>query len=216
MKVLVHCTDVTAQRDVQALYDKIIESDFKVDVLINNAGHLNNANIGETEPSLWWNDFVSTPIRVPEMILTLFSKEVNVKGPFLMIHHFTKHFTQGTIINMTTAAASLAVPGLSSYIASKLAMLKVAECIGLGRSCPSLSFFPSSLLAPSFSLWVVRLTEISRIPQPPHLLHCTWPRGNRHDAARFRTFRQRPWYHDGRALTLSRFTKGEGLEQRVL
>lgn len=142
MKVLIHCTDVTAETDVQALYDKILENGFKVDVLINNAGHLNNANIGETEPSLWWSDFVSTPIRVPELTLILFSKEVNVKGPFLMIHHFTKHFTQGTIINTTTAAASLAVPGLSSYIASKLAMLKVAECTELGMPCPGSSFFP--------------------------------------------------------------------------
>lgn len=74
------------------------------------------------------------------MKLTLCSQEVNVKGPFLVIHHFTQHFTQGIIINMTTAAASLAVPGLSSYIASTLAILKVAGCVEL-KPCPSsLSF----------------------------------------------------------------------------
>lgn len=66
VQVLVHSTDVTAEPEVQALYDKIPGSGFKVDVLINNAGHLNNAKIGPTEPSLWWSESVICESDFPE------------------------------------------------------------------------------------------------------------------------------------------------------
>ncbi|MCJ1460044.1 hypothetical protein MMC28_010423 [Mycoblastus sanguinarius] len=122
IKVRIQSTNVTSEAAVQELFDSVLEEHPKIDVLINNAGALNNANISSTDPAKWWNDF-----------------EVNVKGPFLMIHHFTKHFSEGFIINLNTTATALNAPGLSSYLGSKIAMMKVAECLELEH--PKLRIF---------------------------------------------------------------------------
>ena len=57
--VLVQSTDVTSESSVKALYEKVGTQFKAVDVLINNAATFNYQNTGDTEPALWWHDFVS-------------------------------------------------------------------------------------------------------------------------------------------------------------
>jgi short-subunit dehydrogenase len=50
-----------------------------------------------------------------------------------MIHHFIKVTGErGTLINLVSLAASLLVPGMSSFSASHLALIKLTECLELG------------------------------------------------------------------------------------
>ena len=53
VKVLCHCTEATSEPAVETLYDAVGQEFKKVDVLINNAGTLNNH---------CWNDFVSSVV----------------------------------------------------------------------------------------------------------------------------------------------------------
>jgi short-subunit dehydrogenase len=51
-----------------------------------------------------------------------------------MIHHFIKATNgRGTVINLVSLAASLLVPGMSSFSASHLALIKLTECLDLGK-----------------------------------------------------------------------------------
>ncbi|KAF2872422.1 hypothetical protein BDV95DRAFT_569698 [Massariosphaeria phaeospora] len=111
-KVLVCPADLTDEQSVQELWETVRAKIGAVDVLINDAGSMNYATIGEIEPLQWWNDF-----------------EVNVKGPYLMCHHFVKQ-AQGknsTVITVGTGAAATIFPNMSSYTCSKLAQAKLME-----------------------------------------------------------------------------------------
>jgi NAD(P)-dependent dehydrogenase (short-subunit alcohol dehydrogenase family) len=49
------------------------------------------------------------------------------------VHHFIKATAaKGTIVNLVTVGASFLAPGLSSYSASKLAVIKLGEFLDLG------------------------------------------------------------------------------------
>ncbi|KAF2194086.1 NAD(P)-binding protein [Zopfia rhizophila CBS 207.26] len=111
-KILVHPADLTSESAVQELWAKANAEIGTIDVLINDAGTMNYAAIGDIEPSKWWNDF-----------------EVNVKGPYLMCHYFLKQAINGhgTIITVSSGAAGSLFPNMSSYISSKLAQTKLME-----------------------------------------------------------------------------------------
>ncbi|ROV99190.1 hypothetical protein VPNG_08248 [Cytospora leucostoma] len=75
--------------------------------------------MGSIEPSEWWIDF-----------------EVNVKGAYLMIHHFLNQrktdaaiSTRGTVISLNTGAAGMSMPNMSSYTSSKLAQTRIMETL---------------------------------------------------------------------------------------
>ncbi|KAJ8124648.1 hypothetical protein O1611_g8993 [Lasiodiplodia mahajangana] len=113
--VLAHPADLRSEESVKELWEKAIITIGTVDVLINNAGSLNDAPIGDIEPGQWWNDF-----------------EVNVKGTYLMCLYFLKQSGgKGTIITISSGAAGGLVPNMSSYIPSKLAQMKFMEFIHL-------------------------------------------------------------------------------------
>jgi len=58
-----------------------------------------------------------------------------VKAPYLTSNYFIKNFGgEGTIINLSSIVIDVALPGVSSYAASKMAMLKTAELLQLGLS----------------------------------------------------------------------------------
>lgn len=61
-KILVQPADLSSETSVRQLWDIAAAEVGKIDVLINNAGHMNYAPIGGIEPSEWWNDFVSGPL----------------------------------------------------------------------------------------------------------------------------------------------------------
>ena len=51
-----------------------------------------------------------------------------------MSHYFIKYFGgEGTIINLSTILVHIVYPGISSYSASKLALLKTSEYLQAGR-----------------------------------------------------------------------------------
>ena len=59
-KVLVHSVDITSEESVKRLIRKIADDFSRLDVVINNAGSLQDAKFGDIEPSRWWIDFVSS------------------------------------------------------------------------------------------------------------------------------------------------------------
>ena len=63
---------------------------------------------------------------------------INLKGPFLMIHHFIKAQPNpkepvGTIVSVSAGLIGLTNPGFSSYSIAKLAAQRLGEFIDVGR-----------------------------------------------------------------------------------
>ncbi|KAF2854736.1 NAD(P)-binding protein [Plenodomus tracheiphilus IPT5] len=111
-KVLVVRADIARDEDVAALWEQATKTMGPINVLINNAGSLNQAPAGEIEPTAWWQDF-----------------EVNVKAVYLNVHQFVKQSpsVEGTIITVTTNVLGECNAGFSSYTSSKLAQVKFME-----------------------------------------------------------------------------------------
>ena len=97
-KVLVRPCDTTSETAVKALYEDLGIHFDKVDVLINSAGAMNAGLMGEIEPALWWENFVSihTPPALYRFRRSLpiddILKEANIKSPYLMVHYFIQAF----------------------------------------------------------------------------------------------------------------------------
>ena len=68
------------------------------------------------------------------------SQETNIRGPYLHVYNFLQqHLSRGeeptgTVIFVASAAASLTIPGGSSYGISKLANVRQAEFLHAGQS----------------------------------------------------------------------------------
>lgn len=67
-KVIVVQADTTQEQDVERLWQEAAKELGNIDVLINNAGSLTQAKIGENPPSKWWQDFVSPLLLRPTTI----------------------------------------------------------------------------------------------------------------------------------------------------
>lgn len=117
LKTTIKTADTRNEGAVKELFEALVEQKIHVDVLIDTAGAINNAVTGSLEPSMWWNDF-----------------ESNVKGPYLLSHHMMATYgdQQGTVIIMTSNAIALVVPGMSSYVCSKLAMTRMLDFLQAG------------------------------------------------------------------------------------
>ncbi|KAF2252857.1 NAD(P)-binding protein [Trematosphaeria pertusa] len=109
--------DVTQDAQVASLFAQIQQKFGKLDVVIANAGVGNQGSafpkIGEMDPHAWWNDM-----------------QVNVRGVHLTAHHYIRTFgpsPSGTFINMTSSAATIVIPGISSYNMSKDACIRLVE-----------------------------------------------------------------------------------------
>ncbi|KAH8689313.1 hypothetical protein BGW36DRAFT_412153 [Talaromyces proteolyticus] len=111
-KVIAVPTEVTSEQSVKSVFETALVSFERIDVVMNACGVMNNGHkTGEIEPSQWFRDF-----------------EVNVKGSYNIAHNFIKSGGgQGTIIFIVSMGASFTVPGISSYSASKLSVIKLAE-----------------------------------------------------------------------------------------
>ncbi|KAF2125657.1 NAD(P)-binding protein [Dothidotthia symphoricarpi CBS 119687] len=127
-KIVVVPADVTNEESVENLWKLATEALGRIDVLINNAGSLVQAMIGEGQPSEWWQDF-----------------EVNIKGVYLNIHHFLAqaHGGPGTVITLSTSILGETFPKFASYIPSKLAQTKVMEFLNAEQpNIRTFSVFP--------------------------------------------------------------------------
>lgn len=89
-----------------------------VDLLVNNAG--SNANVGpmwEAEPAGWWQDV-----------------EINLQGTFLCARAVLPEMVargRGRVINILGGGAQGALPYFSAYAASKAAVARLTETMGL-------------------------------------------------------------------------------------
>ncbi|RAL59095.1 hypothetical protein DID88_006741 [Monilinia fructigena] len=102
--------DIVNEDDVKNLF-QVVQEQFgrPADVLLNNAGLLQDGFIGETEPSTWWKGI-----------------ETNLKGLYQMTHHYIQSQPSpsqpiGTIISVSSGRAGFTSPRGSAYNISKLA-----------------------------------------------------------------------------------------------
>ena len=64
-QIVVVQADMTQEQDVERLWQEATKQLGTIDVLINNAGSLTPAKIGENPPSKWWQDFVHLTLLIP-------------------------------------------------------------------------------------------------------------------------------------------------------
>ncbi|KAG9234048.1 hypothetical protein BJ875DRAFT_484554 [Amylocarpus encephaloides] len=105
--------DATDAAAVDAAFATAIQDHGHIDVVVSNAGHLDDhLPIAKSDLAEYWRSF-----------------EVNIKGPLIVSRAFLKvHRPGATFINVSSAAAIMAaIPGFSSYSASKLGGAKVME-----------------------------------------------------------------------------------------
>ncbi|KAL8243738.1 hypothetical protein R6Q59_009996 [Mikania micrantha] len=111
-KVLTVKCDTTSTKDAESAAKQVGEEFGAVDILINNAGFLENfVPIVESDPDEWWKTF-----------------EVNVKGVYLMTRAFLPLVLKSnlkTIVQTSSIGAHITTPGASSYLTTKQAVLRL-------------------------------------------------------------------------------------------
>ncbi|MGW0039205.1 SDR family NAD(P)-dependent oxidoreductase [Gordonia sp. NPDC003376] len=123
-------TDVSDERDVAALMAQTAALHGRIDVVVNNAGIIREAALGDTTIE----DFDT-------------SIAVNAHGVLFGLKHAARFMQPGgAIVNTASLAAQVGFPGYASYAASKAAIVSLTRvaAIELGRSgirvnciCPS-------------------------------------------------------------------------------
>jgi NAD(P)-dependent dehydrogenase (short-subunit alcohol dehydrogenase family) len=107
--------DVGKHGDVVALIEAAKARFGRVDVLVNNAGLIDPiARIGDGDPAAWGHVV-----------------DVNLKGVYYGIHTVLADMVAqggGTIINISSGAASNALEGWSHYCATKAGVLSLTKC----------------------------------------------------------------------------------------
>lgn len=110
--------DVADEASVEAMFDKLDAALGGLDVLVNNAGIAGpTARIAD--------------LRREEIVRTL---EVNVVGQFLCAKHAVRRLRQArrpSILNMSSAAGHLGMPGRSAYSASKWAAIGLTKSLAI-------------------------------------------------------------------------------------
>jgi NAD(P)-dependent dehydrogenase (short-subunit alcohol dehydrogenase family) len=108
--------DVSNEADVQGLVEFAFERFGKIDILVNNAGVYGPKGLIE---DVDWQEWAR-------------AIEINLYGPILMIRALMKHFrafNYGKIINLSGGGATAPLPRISSYAASKAAIVRLTETI---------------------------------------------------------------------------------------
>lgn len=107
--------DITAYTDLEGHVNETIQALGQIDILINNAGHLAPGDFIDQDPETW--------------IKTL---SINVDAlVYLTRIVIPKMYDQrrGHIVNISSAAGAIGVPGLSVYSASKWAVWGFSEAL---------------------------------------------------------------------------------------
>ncbi|RYP18851.1 hypothetical protein DL767_009753 [Monosporascus sp. MG133] len=122
-KVVSIAADVTSQTDVDAVCKKAVDEFGRVDILVNAHRGMNVGSIGAIDLSKWWMNF-----------------EVNTRDVYDMCRGFVSPKDgSGTIIDEMSLAACFVAAGMSSYSASKLAVIKFDETLTVEQ--PALQVF---------------------------------------------------------------------------
>ncbi|KKA26470.1 hypothetical protein TD95_003737 [Thielaviopsis punctulata] len=108
--------DVTQAASVEAAAARVAAEFPCVDVLVNNAGEMEDARaLADADVDVW--------MRV---------LDVNVKGTFLATHYFlplVRRSVLRTVVNVNSLASQMVTPGRSAYQVSKLAQLRLTEFV---------------------------------------------------------------------------------------
>ncbi|KAI1081228.1 hypothetical protein F5B20DRAFT_79686 [Whalleya microplaca] len=122
--------DIASQDSVQAMVDATVKEFGRIDYSVNSAG------IGNISPAL-----------TPDLNVDVFSKtmDINIKGTLLCVRavakvmsrqeplaytssrHGTRSLGRGSIVNLGSINSYMAAPGMSSYVASKHAVLGITK-----------------------------------------------------------------------------------------
>ncbi|PVH84529.1 NAD(P)-binding protein [Cadophora sp. DSE1049] len=114
-KVEYATADVTDKNSLDKAFGQFAERLGKIDILVSNAGYFSKADLSSADGDDWWRSF-----------------EVNVKGSFNTIQAFIPHAKlDAAVLSVNAALAHMqpALPGISSYIVSKLASARLHECL---------------------------------------------------------------------------------------
>ncbi|KAI4147605.1 MAG: hypothetical protein LQ341_001758 [Variospora aurantia] len=144
-KILKLHLDVQNRLSVEAAAQKVDECCGSVDVLMNNAGCLENwVPIGDSDPDEWWNTWeivsllklLSAPVsrygnrESSPLTQSAGSLPQNMRGPYLMTRSFLPLLLKGsgkTILNISSIGAHVTYPGASGYQTAKFALLRFSE-----------------------------------------------------------------------------------------
>jgi len=128
-----HC-NVAKSEDIQALHDRCLQEWDQIDVLINNAGIVSALGSIDKVPMVEWQR----------------AMDINLMGVVRGCSIFSRTFKEqgaGHIVNIASIAGLITIPGMSSYSASKAAVVSLSEMlraelkhknIGVTVVCPSL------------------------------------------------------------------------------
>jgi len=95
--------DVGRVSEIEALFSETLERFGRVDILINNAGIMGNAAIGDVTEEFFDRNY-----------------SINVKGTYFACQQAMKHMEAGgTIVNFSTSVAGAMLPTYSVYAATK-------------------------------------------------------------------------------------------------
>lgn len=98
--------DVSKAEDVRRMFDAVEKEWGKIDVLINNAGVMQTMPIAETSDEVFDHTF-----------------DINTRGTFNTLREAAKRMNDGgRIVNLSTTALALKVPGYAIYTGSKAAV----------------------------------------------------------------------------------------------
>ena len=111
-------TDVSDEQAVKDLVAKTIDSFGKIDILVNNAAMfvaLHEQPFTEIDVALW------------DRVMA-----VNVRGPFLMAKHVSRHMMKaryGKIINIGSGTTTRGIPNMAHYVTSKGAVVAMTRTL---------------------------------------------------------------------------------------
>ena len=100
--------DVTDDDAVERVVERVVDKAGRIDCLVNNAGYGQHGPAEDVPTDLFARQF-----------------DVNVVGPHRLVREVLPHMRaaeDGTIVNVSSVAGRLAVPGMSAYSASKFAL----------------------------------------------------------------------------------------------
>ena len=116
-EVIAIAGDVSKQEDVEKLVNKTIDTYGRIDVLVNNAGVLDNYLSADNMSDEVWDRVF----------------DINVTGPMRLIREVLKHMVKenkGNIINTASVGGLYGGRGGMAYVASKHALVGMTKHIG--------------------------------------------------------------------------------------
>jgi len=111
-------TDVSDEQAVKDLVARAVDSFGKIDILVNNAAMfvaLHEQPFTEIDVALW------------DRVMA-----VNVRGPFLMAKHVSRHMMKaryGKIINIGSGTTTRGIPNMAHYVTSKGAVVAMTRTL---------------------------------------------------------------------------------------